>query len=89
MVSRQTLAERFRFTCTGCENTWESDYEVVRADDGYGHDRDYYFMHDWSCPDPIAPDAVLCPACGRNRLLVAAVTTPEQERVFAGAGAVT
>ncbi|GAA3753507.1 hypothetical protein GCM10022240_03100 [Microbacterium kribbense] len=89
LVSRQTLAERFRFACTRCGAAWEAGYDVAHVEDGYGHTRDYYFTHGWSCPDPTAPDAVLCPTCGRHRVQVTAVTTPEQERVLAGAGAVT
>jgi len=83
MVSRQSLTERFRFACTGCGTLWTTDYRVTHVEDGHGHLRDYYYNHGQPCLDPTAPGAVLCPACGRNRILVGLVA--QQPDVGAGA----
>lgn len=71
MILNEVSVERLSFTCHGCGQTWSADYDVQHVEDGYGHDRDYYFYDGLSCLDPTAPDAVLCPPCGHCRIAVA------------------
>jgi hypothetical protein len=70
MILNQVSVERLRFTCTGCQNTWTADYDVQHVEDGYGHDRDYYFCDGQPCPDPTAAGVTVCPGCGHGRVAV-------------------
>lgn len=70
MILNEISVERLNFTCAGCGTTWTADYDVQHVQDGYGHDRDYYFHDGLPCHDPTAPGNTLCRACGRKAVTV-------------------
>lgn len=79
MILTEFSVERLRFSCTGCGKSWTADYDVQHVEDGYGHDRDYYFSDGLPCPDPTAPGVTLCPDCGHGRVL-ATITAQRANR---------
>lgn len=70
MILKEISVEQLTFSCTGCGKVWSDDYDVQHVVDTHGYDRDFYFHNGLSCPDPTAPGEVLCPGCGRGRVVV-------------------
>jgi hypothetical protein len=83
---RERSSTRYRFTCRGCQRSWETEYDVVHVADGHGVDWDCYFRGGLRAAAPTARGVVCCARCGSGNVHVACVATSDTARIAPAEG---